>query len=142
MDIELLLKQYRDACALCEELDEEIERVHNELNTPVSDCVMGSDDQYPYTARKYTVSGIPSGEYSESIRQQEHALWKRKTDALRIKMDAEVFIQRAPLRMQRIIKYRYLQGLTWECVADKMGGRCTANSLRMEWKRFLRECRK
>lgn len=139
MDIELLLKQYKDACALCEELDKKIERIHDEMNTPVSDCVMGSDDQYPYTARKYTVSGIPSEDYTQAIRQQEHALWKRKMDALQIKSDVEIFINTVPLRIQRIIDYKFLRGLTWNQTAHKMGDNSTADSLRMEWKRFAKK---
>ena len=39
--------------------------------------------------------------------------------------------------MQRIIRYRYLEGLTWEQVAMRMGRRATADSVRKELERFF-----
>lgn len=43
-----------------------------------------------------------------------------------------------PIRMQRIIRYRYLEGLAWEQVAARMGRRATADSVRMELNNFLK----
>ena len=40
--------------------------------------------------------------------------------------------------MQRIIRYKIFEGMTWEQVAVKMGRKATADSVRMEMERFLR----
>ena len=42
-----------------------------------------------------------------------------------------------PARMQRIVRYRYLEGLSWEQVAARMGRGATADGVRKELERFL-----
>ena len=43
-----------------------------------------------------------------------------------------------PSRMQRIVKYRYLEGMSWEQVATRMGRKATADSVRMELNNFIK----
>lgn len=142
MDIELL-KQYKDACALCDDIDNEIEQLRKEQNEPVSDCVTGSDSQYPYVSRKFTVSGVSQeSEYWEALERQIKELYARKADAAKIKAEVETFLRCVPFRIQRIINYKIMKGMTWERVADKMGGKYTGDSLRMELKRYLDDYKK
>lgn len=142
MDIELL-KQYKDACALCDDIDNEIEQLKREQNEPVSDCVTGSDSQYPYVSRKFTVSGVSQElEYWEALERQKKELYARKAEAARIKVEVETFLRSVPLRVQRIINYKIMKGMTWEKVADKMGGKSTGDSLRMELKRYMDDYKK
>ena len=42
-----------------------------------------------------------------------------------------------PQRMQRIIKYRVFEGMSWSQVAAKLGRKATADSVRMEYLRFM-----
>lgn len=42
-------------------------------------------------------------------------------------------------RMQLIIKYKILDGMTWQQVAAKLGRSATADSVRKEYSRFLKE---
>ena len=44
-----------------------------------------------------------------------------------------------PIRMQRIIRYKYFEGMSWEQVADRIGRMATGDSVRMEVDRFLKE---
>ena len=42
-----------------------------------------------------------------------------------------------PFRMQRIIKYKIFEEMTWQQVADRMGRKTTEESVRKEFKRFF-----
>ena len=72
------------------------------------------------------------------MRHEEKLLEQRKANAEQIKIQVEEWMLTLPSRMQRIVKYRYLEGLPWEKVAVKMGRKATADSVRMELERFLR----
>ena len=71
--------------------------------------------------------------------EEEKLLEERKRNAKLIKVKAERVINKAPVRMQRIIRFRVMQGLTWDSVAIKMGGRCTKDSVRMEFQNWMKE---
>lgn len=72
------------------------------------------------------------------MRYEERLLEQRKAKAEKVKLQVEEWMLTIPVRMQRIIKYRYIEGLTWERVAVKMGRKATADSIRMELKNFLK----
>lgn len=132
-----ILKQYKDACALCEEIDRELEQLHKDRGVVVSDCVTGSDSHYPYTARKFTVNGLSLYDTIAADRK-EKILLSRKAVAQRAKDEAEELLGNLPVRIQRIARYKYIDGLSWEKVADRMGGRSTGGSLRKELARYLK----
>ena len=44
-----------------------------------------------------------------------------------------------PQRMQRIIRYAIFQKMSWSEVAIKLGRKATADSVRMEFQRFMEE---
>ena len=44
-----------------------------------------------------------------------------------------------PSRMRRIIEYKFFHELTWEEVAKLMGRKCTGESVRQEYRRFMEE---
>ena len=62
-----------------------------------------------------------------------------KLDAEKIKAKAEKVMAGASARVQRIIRYKIFENLTWEEVAVKMGRKATAESVRKEYQRFLYE---
>ena len=45
----------------------------------------------------------------------------------------------APVRSQRMIRFKYMEGMTWEEVAKNIGGRATEDSVRKEIERFLKK---
>ena len=59
--------------------------------------------------------------------------------AEQVKLQVEEWMLTIPSRMQRIIRYRYLEGMSWGQVAIKMGRKASADSVRMELERFLKE---
>ena len=58
---------------------------------------------------------------------------ERKSNAERIKKQAEAALNLAPLRIQRIYRYRIIKRMKWDKVAEKMGGKCTGDSVRKEF---------
>lgn len=44
-----------------------------------------------------------------------------------------------PNRMQRIIRYKVFEGMTWEQIAKRIGRRDTGEGVRMEYNRFMKE---
>ena len=49
----------------------------------------------------------------------------------------QVWMISIPFRMQRIIKYKIFEEMTWQQVADRMGRKTTEESVRKEFKRFF-----
>ena len=68
----------------------------------------------------------------------EEILRERLRNAERIKHDVESWLNTIPMRMQRIIKYKIFEGLTWNQVAIRMGRKATADGVRMEYVNFMK----
>ena len=69
----------------------------------------------------------------------EEILKERLQTAERIKHDVEAWLNTIPQRMQRIIRYKIFEELTWSEVAVRMGRKATADGVRMEYIRFMEE---
>ena len=65
---------------------------------------------------------------TDNVDEEEKLLEERKRNAKLIQVKAERVINKAPVRMQRIIRFRVMQGLTWDEVAAKMKGNCTGQN--------------
>lgn len=48
-------------------------------------------------------------------------------------------IEKAPVRIQRIIQYKYFDKLSWEEIADKIRHGASGESIRKEFQRFLKK---
>lgn len=133
-----ILKEYTDACALIKETEEDIWRLKRKQRTVVQDRVRGSASEFPYTEKSYHIEGIAYSSGDErQLRMEEALLIRRKENAERIKMEVEEFVNTLPARMQRIIRFRIMQKLSWDEAAAKMGNGATAESLRKELDRFM-----
>ena len=56
-----------------------------------------------------------------------------------LKLGVEEWMKEIPFRMQRIIKYKFFNRLSWEEVATLMGKKCTADGVRMEFNNFMKK---
>ena len=132
------LEAYVDACALVKETEVDIQKMHKQET--VLDKVKGSNPDFPYQTQSFKVSGMVETviEYGASLEREKELLHQRKENAEKIKVNAEKVMADASVRVQRIIRYKIFEGLTWEEVAIKMGGKATAESVRKEYQRFLR----
>ena len=96
---------------------------------------------FPYTMQTYRIEGLAYASMQEPGAEDrlEEVLKERLRKAARIKQDVEVWINTIPVRMQRIIRYRVFEGMTWEQVAIRMGRGATGDSVRMEYVKFMKE---
>ena len=139
MDNKELIRQYVDAAELAEETLADLEEL-NKKKCMVLGRVKGSNPDFPYEARSFSVSGTTcTFREADKIREQERILEERYQAAVSTKEAAERFISSAPPRIQRIIRYRYIKRLSWNETAVKMGEDTAADSIRKEFYRFLKK---
>lgn len=135
-----ILYQYIDACELVREAETELEKLRRRQGEVVTDKVKGSSYDFPFGMVSYIVRGIPNDELeSKALKRQEKLLNERKKAAEAIKVQVEEWLNTVPMRMQRIIKYKVFEGMSWNSVAVRMGRRATADGVRMEFQRFMEE---
>ena len=135
-----ILDQYIDACELIKETEMEILRLENMQVQMAQDSVTGSNPDYPYEQRRFKIEGVIFS-CGDAVRldRQRKSLEQRRQQAEEIKEEVESWMNRIPIRMQRIIRYRFFQELTWENTAKKIGRKATADSVRKEFERFFCE---
>ena len=134
-----ILQDYIDACELVKETEAEIRKLNRKKRTVVQTNVKGSSPDFPYIEQHFRIQGTTFTVKDDShLRYEEKALAQRKARAEEVKHPVDEWLLTVPIRMQRIIRYRYLEGMTWEQVAARMGRRATADSVRMELNNFLK----
>ncbi len=131
-----ILWDYIDACELVKETEEDIRRLRRKET--VHDKVSGSNPEFPYQAQSFSISGVVESRMGSSeLERERELLHQRKENAEKIKLKVEEVMERAPARMQRIIRFKILERMKWEEVAVRMGGKCTGESVRKEFDRFF-----
>ena len=72
----------------------------------------------------------------DELDRMEKLLEERIRNAEKIKRQVEAWLNTVSPRMQRIIRYRVFEDMTWEQVAMRMGRRATGESVKKEFQRF------
>ena len=136
-----VLKQYMDACALVKETKKELLQLRKRKKQREQDSVKGSSHEFPYTLQTYHLEGLAYSTVQNPGEEDrlEKILEERIRNAERIKYDVEAWLNTIPARMQRIIRYKIFEEMTWEQVAVKMSRRATEASVKMEYMRFMEE---
>lgn len=133
-----ILMDYIDACELIKETEEDIRKLRKK--EIVQDKVSGSNPEFPYQPQSFSLSGAVEKSLNDrELEKEKRLLQQRKENAKQIKAKAEEIINRAPVRMQRIIRYKFFERLLWEQVAIKMGEGKTADAYRKELSYYLKE---
>ncbi|MEI3179353.1 MAG: RNA polymerase subunit sigma-70 [Lachnospiraceae bacterium] len=138
MDKEIL-KQYIDACEQVKEAKADILRLKKNRKTIVQDRVSGSAHEFPYTAKSFHIEGLsyPVVKDPDELDRREAILWSgfrgRRRLSARWRRGCSI-----PQRMQRIIRYRVFEEMTWAEVAQRMGRRATADGVRIEYENFMK----
>lgn len=134
-----ILEEYIDACELVRETEKDIRRLEKKKKTIVQDKVKGSMPGFPYVEKNFRIAGTLLYETADNdaLRYEEKLLIKRKENAERKKHEVEAFMNTIPARMQRIIRFKYFEGMSWEQTAQQIGRKATADSVRMELNNFL-----
>lgn len=134
-----ILEQYIDACELIKDTKEEIRKLRKRRSQMQKDSVKGSAHEFPYTLQTYHLEGIGYAAVKDpdELDRMEELLTARIQNAEKIKRQVEAWLNTVSPRMQRIIRYRVFEDMTWAQVAMKMGRKATADSVRMEFERFM-----
>lgn len=138
MDKDILV-QYIDACELIKDTEAELRRLKKQRKRIEQDSVKGSSHEFPYTIKNFHLEGIAYSAIKDprAVEEQEKLLNRQIEDAARVKLQVESWLLTIPQRMQRIIRYRVFEGKTWEQVAVRIGRNATADSVKMEYRRFM-----
>ena len=135
-----ILSQYIDACELIKETEEEIKKLNRKKKTVIQTNVSGSNPEFPYNPQHFKIQGTTFNYADDSqLRYQKKILEERKSQAEQLKINVEGWLNTIPPRMQRIIKYKVFEELTWQQVARKMGRRATEEGVRKELIDFLKK---
>ena len=134
-----ILKDYIDACAQVKETKEALLKLRKAKKRRELDAVKGSSHEFPYTMQTYHLDGLAYAVVMDPGEEErlEEVLRERLRNAERIKHDVEAWLNTISMRMQRIIRYRVFEDMTWAQVAMKMGRKATADSVRMEFERIM-----
>ena len=120
------------------------EEKKTEISLAIQDSMMaiaGYKRQTAWWRPQWTsiIRGIPyDAQDQKALERQEQILEERKATAEVIKLQVEEWLSTVPPRMQRIIRYKVFEGMTWAQVAVRMGRKATADSVRMEFQNFMK----
>ena len=133
-----ILEEYIDACEVIKEAEAEIRKLESKKSITANETVSGSNPEFPYNPQHFKVQGT-TYLYSDDcrLRTKKEMLRQKKENAEELKQQVEVWMLSIPFRMQRIIKYKIFEDLTWQQVADRMGRRVTSESVKKEFQRFF-----
>ena len=135
-----ILADYMDAMELIKETEEDIRKLKKRRKTVIQTNVKGSNLKFPYQEKHYRIEGTTfTYQDDKNLRLEEKLLEQRKENAEKIKQQVEEWLLTVPIRMQRIIKYKIFEGMTWEQTAAKIGRKATENGLKKEFERFMKK---
>lgn len=133
-----LLQDYVDACELIKETEQDIQKLKRKKKTIIQTNVKGSNPNFPYQEQHFKIQGTPFTYSEDSIlRMEEKLLEERRAVAEEKKRLVEEWMLTLTARMQRIIRFKFFQKMSWEEVAIQIGGKATADSVRMEFNNFM-----
>ncbi len=130
-----LQEEIKEVRQRIEQTERQIERIEQEKT--VCDKVMGGDGGL----QPFKIEGFPYPEYS----RKKTLLYSRKATLTNLEMElletlnkVEEFIASLEdSRMRRIINLRFIEGLSWNKVADRIGGGNTEDSIKKAFYRFM-----
>lgn len=134
-----ILEDYIDACENIKDIEKHIQHLKKRKKTVIQTNVSGSNPNFPYEKKHFKVQGVQFSYADDSrLRAEEAILEERKANAEELKLKVEQWMNTIPNRMQRIIRYKIFEDMTWEQVAQRIGRKATADSVRMEYTNFLK----
>lgn len=139
-----VLKQFSDIKKEIVEVESKIDSLEKyiakvEAEGSVIDTVTGGNGGIQH----FKIEGFPYPEYSKKktlLLTRKSILEQLRVELLEQENAVESFITTVDSSfMRRIIRMRFLENMTWNQIADKMGGNNTEDSVRMAFKRFMGE---
>ncbi|MCQ4935015.1 hypothetical protein [Anaerotignum propionicum] len=138
-----LLSQYADLQAEIEDLQRRILKTESQIERiqaggTVLDSVRGT--RKDGTIGNIRIEGFPViclDEKLDRLYRYRSQLRNSEKRVVELVSEVEKYINSIEdCRMRRIIRYRFIDKLSWNAVADKMGGNATGESVRKNFERF------
>lgn len=138
-----LLLQYASLRKEIPEVKEKIAKLERDIeNIEAGETVVDSVSGGNGGKQHFRIEGTPYPEYS----RKKTLLYARKAtlelleeDLSRKTNEIEEFIAHVPdSRIRRIINLRFVEGLTWNQVADRIGGGNTDESVKKMYQRYIK----
>ena len=106
----------------------------------MQDKVRGSNPEFPYEERSFNLGGtIETVADASALAREKRILEEQRKVASDLKLGVEEWMQEIPFRMQRIIRYKFFNRLSWEEVATLMRCKAGGEAMRKEYDRFMRK---
>ncbi|MDE5781502.1 MAG: hypothetical protein K2I03_08500 [Lachnospiraceae bacterium] len=137
-----ILVQYTDLKEEVKELRNKINRLERQISQIkeegiVKDSVKGGLGGIQH----FVVEGFPTPRYNKkinSLRKTKSLLETKEIELLELLNQTEKFLcSIEDSHIRRIINLRVVENMTWQQVADKLGGSNTADSVKMTFHRFI-----
>lgn len=137
-----ILIQYADLQEEVKEIRERIAKTEDQIakieqDGAVIDTVSGGLGNHQH----FKIKGFPYPEYSRKkslLYARKATLASLEAEILETLNKVEEFIAGIDdSRIRRIINLRFIENLSWNQTACRIGGNATADSIRMEFKRFM-----
>ena len=137
-----ILIQYSDLQQECKEVREKIEKLEKQIEKiesdgAVIDKVRGGDGGL----QSFKIEGFPYPEYSRKktlLHARKATLSELEMELLETLNEVEEFIASiSDSHIRRIISLRIVDNLSWNKVADRIGGGNTEGSVKMAFQRFM-----
>ena len=112
------LKQYNSIREEIKELRREIAKLERQEKY-ATDKVTGSDNQFPYAEKHFTILGIVD---DKNLIRKKKILTNRLEKCENIKIEIDGFITGISDSLtRRVFRYRYIDELNWQAIAFRIG---------------------
>ena len=137
-----ILIQYSDVQQEIIELQEKKKKLEKQFKSfldggTVTDMVTGGNGGIQH----FKIEGFPVVAYEKArnaLKKNIQKIEDKYTELLELQNEVEEYIESIEdSRMRRIIRMRFIDKLTWNQVADNIGGGNTEDSVRMAFNRFI-----
>lgn len=113
------LKRYRLLLSELELLKRQLEKLEPEY---VLDSVNGSDSEFPYTNHKMHIEGYDLESYRKKVARLKRRINSKMNQLIEEKDNLIEFIFNIEnSEIRQIFIYKYIDGMTWEEIAEKTG---------------------
>lgn len=133
------LEQFMDKTKEIKILENRILEIQQEAEECVSDTVRASSKSFPYTQHTVRITGIDMKK-RERVNRVREKLIRRKTALYHELEEIENFIEDVEdSKVRLIIELRYIKGMSWNMVAQKVYGYPNGDTARKKIKRYFKE---
>lgn len=130
------LKNFKMLKKEIRQLETEIQQLKCET---VTDTVRGSGREWPYIDHVISITGLDQQGYQKKVHRLKRRLTKRKNALQDQWAEIDRFISGMDSSMDRqMITLRYVEGLSWDRVAAKMGSGYSVDAIKKAHERLLK----